>query len=79
MTDTTTQEMSGVREYCEQYPATLVLVPPDEKRPRFGPLPTEGSRWCVHALNEGGHNSTSIDLLDLIRWLRDNRPELLTP
>jgi hypothetical protein len=70
-------EMPGVREYCEQYPVAIVLVPPDEERPPYGPSPAEGPRWCVRALNEGGHNSTEIDLLDLIRWLRENRPELL--
>ena len=77
MTDTKTQEMTGVREYCEQYPVALVLVSPHAERPEYGPLPTEGPRWCVQAMNEGGHNSTSIDLLDLIQWLRANRPELL--
>ena len=78
VTDMTPQEMAGVREYREQYPMTLVLVSP-RKILEYGPPPTEGPRWCVQALNEDGHNSTAIDLLDLIRWLRENRPELLSP
>lgn len=79
MTETAAQEMHGVREYCEQYPVALLLVPPDSKMPEYGPSPTEGPRWCVRALNESGENSTSIDLLDLIRWLRAHRPDLLAP
>ena len=78
VTDTKTQEMSGVREYCEQYPVALVLVSPDSKMPEYGPSPTEGPRWCVRALNASGEDSTSVDLLDLIRWLRAHRPDLLT-
>jgi hypothetical protein len=31
----------------------------------------------ISASNEGGHNGTWVDLLDLIKWLRANRPELL--
>lgn len=77
ITGAASQEMSGVREYDEQLPVALVLVPPDDEVPKYGPSPAEGPRWCVRALNEGGYNGVSIDLLDLIRWLRENRPELL--
>jgi len=28
---------------------------------------------------EGGYNAGCVDLLDLIEWLRVNRPELLIP
>lgn len=31
----------------------------------------------VRALNEGGHNVTYIDLLDLLAWLRRRYPQLL--
>jgi hypothetical protein len=31
----------------------------------------------IEAINEGGHNSTEVDLLQLIQWLKINRPELL--
>ncbi len=30
-------------------------------------------------LNEGGHNGTAVDLLDVIAWVKANRPELLLP
>jgi hypothetical protein len=56
----------GVREYGEGQPVSLVA---DKDNPRL----------CIVAVNEGGHNSTSVDLLDLIQWVHANRPELLTP
>ena len=31
----------------------------------------------ITGFNEGGYNSVSIDLRELIAWLRANRPELL--
>ena len=73
-------ELIGVREYAESYPVQLVRQEPKilTERAYFGPAnaPDE-HRWVVSATNEGGHNSTSIDLLDLIAWLRANRPDLL--
>lgn len=41
-------------------------------------LETEANgRLVVVALNEGGHNGTRVDLVDLLDWLRRNRPDLL--
>ena len=48
--------MEGVREYCEGMDVRL------EKN-------KEG-RWVIDARNEGGHNSTEVDLLDLLQWLQ---------
>jgi hypothetical protein len=54
----------GVREYYEGFNVEI------EKQ--------EGnSRWVVVALNEGGYNSTAVDLIDLINWVSANKPELL--
>lgn len=50
-------EMVGVREYAEGFPVALWR---DE----------ETGRLVVVAENEGGNNSTAVDLLDLIGWLR---------
>jgi hypothetical protein len=76
---TTKLKMDGVREYCEQYPVELELVPPShEGMPEYGPPAAEGPRWCVLARNEGSCNSTRVDLIDLIAWLRANRSELIT-
>lgn len=62
--------MTGVREHGEGYDVEL--------RDQF--TSTRGEpRLCVLARNEGGYNSTAVDLLDLIQWLRENKPELLNP
>jgi hypothetical protein len=55
--------MHGVTEYAEGLDVRLQLE--DNGRP------------IVSAFNEGGFNGTSIDLLELLVWLRANRPDLL--
>ncbi len=55
--------LEGVREYCDELDVKLVE--------------TEQSRLAVKASNEGGFNCTKVDLLDLIAWVKANRPELL--
>lgn len=55
-------EMKGVREYCEEESVDLDV--------------TKG-RLTITATNEGGHNSTSVDLLDTLDWLAKNHPKLL--
>lgn len=55
--------LDGVREYGEEDTVELRV---DGR-----------GRLCVVAINEGGYNSTWVDLLDLIAWLRAHRPDLL--
>lgn len=69
--------LGGVTEYCEDMPVELaettgryVYGIPEEEWPGRG-------RIVILAKNEGGHNSTEVDLLELIAWLRANRPDLL--
>lgn len=61
--------MTGVREYSERHVVELIELGPNSfvREPRL----------CVMA--DGGYNSTAVDLLDLIQWLRENRPELINP
>lgn len=71
---TTTVPMRGVREYAEGYEVQLVetdglYVSRGERR--------DAGRLAVRAINEAGHNWTEVDLLDLIAWLKANRPELM--
>ena len=54
--------MAGVTEYGEDFPVRLV------KR---------GSSYVVEAKNEGGYNRTQIDFIELVNWIKANRPELL--
>lgn len=54
-------QLESVREYTENYPVYLS---------------TEG-RPTLMAFNEGGYNSTSVDLGDLLQAIRRQAPELL--
>jgi hypothetical protein len=51
--------MQGVREYCEDMEVTLQMQ-------------YKGTRLVINARNEGGYNSTEVDLLDLLDWVRAN-------
>lgn len=55
--------MHGVTEYAEGLDVKLQME--DNGRP------------IVSAYNEGGFNGTSVDLLELLAWLRANRPDLI--
>lgn len=66
-----TTKMTGVREYAEKMEVELFVEQPD----KYNGLDRE--RLVIQAYNEGGHNSTSVDLLDLLYWLRTNRPDLM--
>jgi hypothetical protein len=61
--DDTCVYMDGVREYCDGEPVALVEA--------------ENGRLAVRAWNECRNNITDVDLLDVIAWVRANRPELL--
>ena len=57
------QIMTGVQEYREEMDVCLSQ---------------EHGRPVIIATNEAGFNSTSVDLLQLLEWLRANKPELLS-
>lgn len=59
-------ELNGVREYGENSPVYL------GKR-----SDKAGLRNVIIATVECGWNSTSVDLLDLLHWLKNNRPDIL--
>lgn len=68
--------MCGVDEYCEEMDVSLVQTTgkykhgiPDEQREGFG-------RLVVKAFNEGGCNSTEVDLEHLLKWVAENKPDL---
>lgn len=65
------REMRGVTEYGDELPVFLV-----ETLGTYPDLKGVG-RVVVKAYNEAGHNSTEVDVRQLIMWLRANRPDLL--
>lgn len=71
MSKYTTVKMVGVREYCEEYPVEL------SDGTNTGVYDDYTDRYVIRAINEGGHNSVEIDLIDLLTWLKENKPELL--
>jgi len=54
---------TDIREYVESEPVEI-----KEK----------DGRLVIEALNEGGHNGTEVDLVDVIEWVKMNKPDLLT-
>lgn len=36
-----------------------------------------GKRWVILAYAEAGFAQTSVDLRDIINWVKNNKPELL--
>ena len=65
-------DKTGIREYGEEYPVEImerIAIPNIELR--------GVGRLVICAINEGGYNGVSIDLLDVIEWVKKNRPELL--
>jgi len=52
-----------IREYSEEMVVTIINA--------------DNGRLVINALNEGGCNSTKVDLVDVIAWVKVNKPELL--
>ncbi len=74
-------ELKGVREHGEGYPVELCrswVTVPEQDRAKTGSSMMQTGRWCIYASNEGDHNSTAVDLFDLLAWIKANKPELLT-
>lgn len=44
----------------------------------FVPAGAAGARPVLVALNDGGFNSTAVDLLGLIAWIKQHEPQLLS-
>ena len=53
---------TGIREYAEGMTVKIR---------------EENERLVVRAYNEGGYNLTDVDLLDILDWVKENKPELL--
>ena len=72
-----TKEMCGVTEYAEDMSVELTQTDgvyqsgiPVEQRKGYG-------RWVIRAKNEGGYNCTEVDIIELVSWLKANRPDLI--
>ena len=67
--------MDGVTEYAEGYGVRLVET--TGTYVGIGQRHEGAGRLIVRALNEAGYNCTEIDLLQLLEWVKANRPDLM--
>jgi hypothetical protein len=62
-----------IREYGDGFDVEIVPVSAYWVRDN----PELLGRPVILAINEGGHNCVEVDLLDVIEWVKENKPELL--
>lgn len=67
--------MDGVTEYTEGYGVRLVET--SGAYVGIGKEREGAGRLVIQALNEAGHNCTEVDLLQLLAWVKANRPDLM--
>jgi hypothetical protein len=68
--------MFGVTEYCEEMDVKLAIT---GGKYAYGVKESDHigyGRTVVRAYNEAGHNSTEVDLLELLKWVAENKPEI---
>ena len=63
---TSNERATNIREYADEYPVKITSREVEGKE-----------RLVIDALNEGGYNGTEVDLLDVLKWVKENMPELL--
>jgi len=69
-------KMENVTEYAEEYQVELVFTDgiyntelPTASQKGYG-------RFVVKALNEGRCNCTEVDRIELLTWVKMNKPEI---
>jgi len=67
--------MDGVTEYAEGYAVRLVKT--SGAYVGIGKEYQGAGRLVIQALNEAGHNCTEVDLLEVLAWVKANRPDLM--
>ena len=69
--------ITGATEYCEGFEVSIVNTRGEYSRG----VPEK--EWCgngrlaIKAFNEAGYNHTEVDLIELLTWIKDNKPEIL--
>jgi len=64
-------KLDNVQEYCENKPVELIKTDCYYNDKIFR------KRLVIKAYNEGGYNSTEVDLLQLLNWLKIHKPSIL--
>ncbi len=69
---------TGIYEYCEEMGVEITRLDPKRVEglsPETRQAHTD-RLWVVKAFNEGGCNSTEVDLMGLLRFVKREMPEL---
>ncbi len=69
--------ITTIREYAEGEPVEIKEIELSSYGAAGTGLKEGDKRVVIQALNEGGYSSTSVDLLDVIAWVKENKPQLL--
>jgi hypothetical protein len=67
--------MDGVTEYAERYEVRLVKT--TGSYVGIGKEMPGAGRLVIKAMNEAGNNCTEVDLLEVLSWVKANRPDLM--
>lgn len=69
----------GIREYLNAESPVQILQLDCSKIEdlKYWGLKPSGNPWVIEAYNEGGNNATYVDILDVLRWVKHHKPELL--
>lgn len=68
-----------IREYCEKMDVEIIRLRKDDLYIDNNDIYSEGfkqERLVIRAFNEGGCNHTKVDLLDLLKFVKENLPEI---
>ena len=69
--------MDGVTEYAEGYEVRLVETTGTYTSGKPEAEWAGRGRLTIKALNEAGYNCTEVDLLEILAWVKANRPDLM--
>jgi len=67
--------MCGVTEYAEEMEVSIRKTTGKYSHPKSKEERDGFGREVIHAINEGGHNCTEVDLEQLLKWVAENRPQ----
>jgi len=67
-----------IREYAEEMDVTIIRLDKNSENYASGIYKSgyREERLVIKALNEGGYNSTEVDLVDLLKFVKNELPDL---
>ena len=65
-----------IREYNEEMPVSIERLNPNDNHKGADKEAYESARYIIVALNESGCNSTEVDLIDVLKFVKAELPEI---